>query len=97
MGVSRAFWIDRITLAAGVKTPIFAPRICRGVSIGNGTLEDLRVYSHDGEADDDAHYLVVATGYERPIGIGTDAFIRDGQPACWLRSAAGGLVVLIWL
>jgi hypothetical protein len=96
MSVSQALWIDRVTLAAGVKTPVYVPRLSQAAAIGNGTGDDLKVYSHDGEVDDASHYVVIAAGFERPIQTLKSAF-QERQIAFWLQSAPGGLVVILWL
>lgn len=96
MATSQAFWIDRITLAAGVKTPVYAPRISQACNVGNATADDVKVYSHHGETDDSSHYLVIATTFERQLSAGKNVYRRD-EPAFWLESTPGGLVILIWL
>jgi hypothetical protein len=96
MAVSQSLWIDRLTLGAGVRTPVVPPRVCQAVSIGNATGADLKVYSHSGEADDASHYLVIVDGFERPISVLKHLFQR-GDAGLWLESTPGGLVVLIWL
>lgn len=96
MGISQACWIERVTLDPGVRTPVLPPRVSTGVSIGNGSSGDVKVYSHLDSLDDTLHYLVVPMGYERPITVPRNAFHKE-QIAFWMESAGGGLVVLIWL
>lgn len=91
--VSPAFWIDRLTLQAGVSLTVLPPRDAGDVTIGNATTGDLKVYT---QPDDDAHYLVIATGYERLLSIRPLAFPAN-TPVFWLKAVQSGDVVLIWV
>lgn len=89
---SQSLAIQRLVLGAGTKTPIFPPRMAQEVSIGNATADDVSVHSTDA---DNAHYVVVTAGYERPFPVKRTLF-DPTVIAFWLTSVAGGTVVLIW-
>ena len=93
MAVSQHVRAQRLTLAPGVTTTVTPPVVAQSVSIGNGTANDLYVYTND----DLLEYVVIPTGYERLIAL-TDAVTRftPTLTAFWLSSAPGGTVVLLW-
>lgn len=92
MAQSQVFWIQRLSLAQNVTTPIRPPRFCQDVSIGNATLGDLQIYS---APDDDAAYRVVESMFEWDIATHETRFCPD-EVGFWLKAAQAGTVVLTW-
>lgn len=91
MSKSTAFRITRVSLVAGVLTPITPPAVFTAISIGNGTATDLEVHTQS----DGTEYLVVSAGYERTILIAKRQF-DSYEIGFWLKSSGGGTAVLIW-
>lgn len=82
----------RVTLAAGVVTPISPPASFTRVMLGNGSGGDVLLYTND----DLSEYRTLTTGFERELrAVQTHGF-RSGEPAFWLYSVAGGLVICEW-
>lgn len=86
------FRITRLTLVAGVKTPVSPPIVAQNVTIGNGTAGDLQVHTTN---DSDLEYLVITSQYERTIQLNRSRFSFEAV-AFWLNSVAGGTVVIQW-
>jgi hypothetical protein len=88
---SKAFRIARVSLSAGVLTPITPPQAFTAVSIGNATATDLEVHTQS----DGSEYLVVVSGYERALPVVRTQF-DSYEIAFWLKSTGGGTAVIIW-
>lgn len=86
------FRITRATLVGGVKTPMTPPIVAHNVTIANGTVDDLEVHTTDAN---NTEYLIVAAGFERTIQVNRARFLFENV-AFWLKSAGGGLVVIVW-
>lgn len=84
--------IARVTLAAGVLTPIRPLIQARNVFIGNVSAGDLAIHT----SDDESEYLILAQGYEREIELAGAVFRPGDKPAFWFKSAGGGVVYLEW-
>lgn len=98
MSQSSLCFADRsVVLVAGVKTAVTVPakRQCSLVDILNGTNGDLQVHTTD---TDNAHYYVIAAGFNRPMPPVFDARIKliPLSTIVWLYSLDGGQVVLLW-
>lgn len=95
MSHSRSVRIERMALSAGQKVAVRPPCSSTQVTIGNGTAGDLEVHTTD---EDDAHYLVVSAGYERPLSKLHDngTIFSTETVAFWLKAAQSGSVVLLW-
>lgn len=90
------FRIERKTLIAGEMTAITPPITCSSVTISNRTDDDLEVHSDNSGT----HYGIITTCFEERIdlsqsGSATSLF-HDSSEVFYLKSAAGGLVVLTW-
>ena len=83
---------QRVTLIAGVVTPIYPPHTAKSAIVGNATGQDIELHSDD---EDLTQYLVIPAGYERPIPVERYLFMRE-QIAFWLRATVSGPVVLQW-
>jgi hypothetical protein len=92
MAVSQSFRIQRVTLVAGVLTPIYPTVASCSVAIGNGTGADLELHTNT----DESEKSILAASYERPVTLHTHRF-APAEIAFWLKSAAGGTVVILWL
>ena len=65
MANAQAFRIQRLTLGAGVFTPIKPPAVFAAVAIGNGTADDLQVHTNE----DQTEYLNIAPDFERSVPV----------------------------
>ena len=93
MADSPALAVRRVTLLAGVTTPVYPPRECHDVTVGNATVGDLTIYS---TPDDASRGLIVAAGYERNLTVRAHYF-RSTEIAFWLNAVSAGDVVLTWI
>lgn len=93
MAVAAGFRVQRVTLVAGVFTPVHAPVNASNVSIGNATDDDLEVHT----CDDESEWRIVAAGWEYGIGNTRGWFYQQQQVAFWLKSAPGGTAVVTWV
>lgn len=87
---SRALREIRVTLDAGNLTAV-TPPLC-GLSrcvVQNGTAADVQIHT----SDDLSEYRALAAGFERGLSV---AYYRQDEPAFWLLSTPGGLVILEW-
>lgn len=89
MAHSSAVVIQRVTLLAGISTPIM-PQFGTRVRIRNGCATDLLVYSTDG---DDTTYAAISAGYDDRFDGSSWLF---GEVVFWLKCSLGGSVTLIW-
>jgi len=89
---AQAFRIQRLTLGAGVFTPIKPPAVFAAVAIGNGTADDLQVHTNE----DQTEYLNIAPDFERSVPVTTLGAFSNPDTAFWLKSPVGGTVVLLW-
>lgn len=89
------FYIERITLLAGIATPIIAPITCQSCTIGNATGGNLLVSTDDQFVD---HYRTIADNFEWVIWMPRQdsGQFRQGKVAFYLQSAGGGVAVLSW-
>jgi hypothetical protein len=94
MAVAQTFRVSRVSVSAGVKTAIAPPVSACQASIGNATSGDVEVHTTD---DNDAEYLVIAAGYERNVPATLGVTLRAQETAFWLKPAASGTVVILWL
>lgn len=92
MNSSAALRIRRVTLSAGIKTAVIPPITACNVSLLNNTAGDLEVHTTDG---DDTEYLILPAGYERTIPVDRHLFVPT-ETAFWVKSAGGGLMVVLW-
>lgn len=92
---SRSLTIDRVTMQAGVKQAITPDRHASGCTIQNATPDEVQLHTTN---DDDAHYLIIAPGFERDLPKLHDNNTTYGteHPAFWLRAVQDGTVILIW-
>ena len=89
-----AWQTRRVTLVANVALAITPPSSSSGVKIGNGTADDLRVYS---DPNDDLTYFVIAAGFEKEMGDTNTYFRFDPYKIAFhLKALASGTAVLIW-
>ena len=88
--------IRRKPLVPNKVTPIYAPWPSHGVTIGNASDGDLRVYSQD---DDESHFLVIGARLERTIQHSNQIIFGDDRDkaSLYLNAIAGGEAVLEWL
>lgn len=89
---AQAFRIQRLTLGAGVFTPIRPPAVFASVSVGNGTADDLQVHTNE----DQTEFLNIAPDFERAVPVNTLGAFAFPEIAFWLKSPVGGTVVLVW-
>lgn len=89
---SQCFRNQRLTLSAGVKTAIQPPadgfRVC---TVQNATSGDLEV--HTGY-EDTTEYVIISSGFERPFRAYRRSLVLE--PVLWVKSAAGGGVIILW-
>lgn len=94
MADSPSFFIERVSVAAGVKGSVFPNRMAHSVNVINATQGDLEVHSTDA---DNSHYIVIAAGFERPFPGGRiPRGLQPTAPAFWLKPVNDGVVILIW-
>jgi len=92
MAWARAVRIVRLTLQAGVLTPVAPPNPMEKCMVANGTGGDLEIHTNE----DLTEYRVLTSGFERLVEAHKlQGFLNDNT-AFWLRSAGGGLVILEW-
>lgn len=89
-----AIRIQRVTLAAGVLTPITPPAPFTHCMVGNITGSDLSIYTCDDVAQNE--FRVVTTGFERELRAYHRGFYQNLGAAFWLLSTPGGTVILEW-
>lgn len=87
------FKTQRVSLLAGVSTPVRPPISARQVEIGNASGDDVKVYSENG---DEATYFVVSAGYAKQVDLFQHRY-DSYQVAFYLKSAIDGVVVLVWV
>lgn len=88
--------IQRMTLLAGVQTPVTPPITCSSVTIANRTTGDLRIITDQVGAD----YGIVSSCFEEQInlsqsGSATSLFHTE-QVNFYLQADIAGDVVLTW-
>lgn len=88
------FRFQRLTLAAATLTEILPLIDAREVSIANGTGALLEIHTNA----DGLEFRTLAAGAERTFRVTSTPLLlfRRGQPAFWLKSTPGGLVILTW-
>lgn len=86
------FSTQRVSLLAGVSTPVKPPISARAVEIGNASGDDLKVYSALG---DESSFFVVSAGYAKHVDLFQHRF-DSYQVAFYLKGAVDGTAVLVW-
>lgn len=86
------FRTQRVTLAAGVSTPVIPPVAARTVEIGNASPDDLKVYSASG---DEGTFFVITAGYAKGIDLNQFRF-DPNLVAFHLKAVQDGVAVLVW-
>lgn len=91
------FRCERIAVVAGVQLAIMPPIHCSSVTIGNTTLDDLRVET----VADGSEYFILPNCFEREINLSQSgsatAQFRPNLISFWLRPVLSGTVILLWI
>jgi len=90
------FRIQRLTLQAGIQTPITPPITCSSVTVANRTLGDLRV-----ETDPTGiNYGIITSCFEDRFDLSQSgsatALYHDSAVVFFLRADQTGEVILTW-
>lgn len=89
------FQIQRLTLQAGVLTPVTAPRSTPSVNVGNATAGNIEIHTSETGTD----FVILASNFERLITLSQPAYgiFRKDVIVFWLKAVNTGTVVLIWV
>lgn len=86
--------IQRLNLPAGQLVGITPPYPAHGIVIGNGTADDVRIYS---QSDDQSQYLGIAAGYSWSCIHPRDRVFRGDVASLYINAVAGGVVTIEWV
>jgi hypothetical protein len=90
------FQIQRLTLLAGIQTPITPPLTCSSVTISNRTLGDVRIITDPAGVN----YGILSSCFEEQINLSqagsATSLFHDNQVNFYLQADVQGDVVLTW-